>query len=92
MKLRKLKHWPWRVRLLITGKSVWVSPEGEETTEHLPWSTRWAITGIHSNNWWWVNKWGGQECGCVINPLTRRRVLYLMGCPENHCGFDLDED
>ena len=71
-----------RIKLLLTGKAEWCDPETGEVTdrETLDLRTRWAIAGIHSCNWRWVRRFGKRECGCVINPITRRTVLYDMEC------------
>lgn len=82
-----------RFKFLLTGKAVWADPETNETVEETKedWSTRWAIAGIHSANWRWVNRYGLQKCGCTINPITRRRVLYNSKCRQ-HCGsFNLED-
>lgn len=55
-----------RIRFLLFGPETW--------------AVRWAIAGIHSHNWKWVTKWGTQPCGCVINPITCRAVLYNEEC------------
>ena len=60
----------------MTGVVEWVEPEtGKITVELYGWRDRWSIFGPHSFNWWWVKKWGRMECGCMRNPLTRRKVL-----------------
>lgn len=79
-----------RARILATGKLVWEDITGELEVEYVDWRTRWAIAGIHSANWNWVRRWGSQECGCTINPITRRRVLICMACGPLS-DFDLDE-
>lgn len=82
MKLRDLKDFPVRVRLLVTRKFTWVVEEtGYEYTEKYSFREAWSIVGISSYNWWWVNRYGKLACGCTRNPLTRRMVLYLWGCP-----------
>lgn len=78
---------PFRVKLLATGKSVWVDDKGREIKMTDPWSLRWAIAGVHSHRWWWVRRWGKQACGCTLNPLTRRPVLYSFDCP-THLKLD----
>jgi len=80
-----------RIRILATGRLVWEDITGELEVEYVDWRTRWAIAGIHSANWRWVRRWGKQDCGCTINPITRRRVLICMPCgPLSE--FNLDED
>jgi hypothetical protein len=80
-----------RIRILATGRLVWEDITGELEVEYVDWRTRWAIAGIHSANWRWVRRWGKQDCGCTINPITRRRVLICMSCgPLSE--FNLDED
>ena len=81
-----------RIRILVTGKLVWEDIDGGEETDYVDWPTRWAIAGIHSANWRWVRRWGKQECGCTINPITRRRVLISMSCPLKDWPFDLDDE
>lgn len=65
-----------RIKFLVTGMAVW----GDEPPFKEDLRTRWAIAGIHSYNWNWVRRWGKQECGCTINPLTRRKVLHNLKC------------
>jgi hypothetical protein len=83
MKLKDFKAIPWRIQKLITRKFTWVSEEGSYTSKE-PFHITWAIVGIHSYRWWWVRKYGLLPCGCRRNPITRRFVSYLYGCPENH--------
>ena len=82
-----------RIKLLLTGKTVWVDQEtGEETVIYEDWSTSWAIAGIHFHNWRWVRRFGNRKCGCTINPITRRYVLYNMACSIHSIGLRLEED
>jgi hypothetical protein len=81
-----------RIRILATGRLVWEDITGEVEVEYVDWRTRWAIAGIHSYNWWWVRKWGDQDCGCTINPITRRRVLTSTTCPVNGWPFNLCDE
>lgn len=69
-----------RLRVMWNGRVTWTGDDGSVEHERLSWRDRWAIFGMHSYNWWWVRRWGRQACGCVRNPLTRRRVLFCMGC------------
>lgn len=79
-----------RMKPLITGRVSWIDETtGETVVEYEDWRTRWALFGVHSHNWWWVRKYGALECGCTINPITRRRVLTLWGC-KTHCDFEDD--
>lgn len=73
---------PWqRLWVLLTGVVSWIDHDtGKIEQETVDWRTRWALAGIHSYNWWWVRRWGGQACGCTVNPLTRRRVLTDFDC------------
>lgn len=82
-----------RIELLVTGKAEWCDAVTGVVLEKeiLPWRTRWAIAGIHSHNWKWVTKYGARDCGCTINPITRRLVLIQMGCP-THSSFPDCED
>jgi hypothetical protein len=83
-----------RIHALVTGVVEWVDPDTGEVTErdHLSWRDRWALFGIHSWDWRWVRRYGKQGCGCTLNPITRRKVLTRLGCPE-HCPMDwLDDD
>lgn len=78
--------------MLLSGRIEWVDPDtGESEGIYKDWRTAWAIAGIHSANWWWVRKFGKRDCGCTINPLTRRRVLTLWGCPI-HCEITADDE
>ena len=77
-----------RLRILLTGRTEWVDPEtGETEVRYDGLHFAWTIAGIHSYNWRWVRKYGKRDCGCTINPITRRRVLTLWGCPI-HCNKD----
>jgi hypothetical protein len=80
-----------RIRILATGRLVWEDITGELEVEYVDWRTRWAIAGIHSANWRWVRRWGEQDCGCTINPITRRRVLICMSCGPLSVNLDEDE-
>jgi len=83
-----------RLRILLTGRTEWVDETtGQSEVIYEDWRTSWAIAGIHSANWWWVRKYGQLDCGCTINPITRRRVLTLWGC-HTHCDKDdwLDDE
>ncbi|MCH9733604.1 MAG: hypothetical protein K0U78_03475 [Actinomycetia bacterium] len=72
-----------RLRYLLTGRTWSENFDGERRPLTDPWSVRWAVAGIHSYKWWWVKKWGSESCGCTINPLTRRRVLYALECQQH---------
>ena len=73
-----------RLAALATGKVVWEDPAtGETETETMGWRDRWAIFGVHSYNWRWVRRFGKRDCGCTVHPLTRRKVLTRMDCPEH---------
>jgi hypothetical protein len=73
-----------RIRLLVTGRAAWGEPGAEDVeVVKLSWGARWAITGVHSYNWWWVKRWGREPCGCTINPVTRRRLLFDSKCSEH---------
>lgn len=75
--------------MLATGRFSWVDPDtGEELVTHEEWHIRWAIAGWPSYSWWWVRKFGKRDCGCTINPITRRRVLIAMECPDHGRGVD----
>ena len=79
--------------MLLTGRAEWTDPDtGEVEVYYEDWPTSWAIAGIHSHNWWWVRKYGKRDCGCIINPITRRRVLTLWGCHTHCSGKEWDED
>lgn len=79
--------------MLLTGRAEWTDPDtGEVEVHYEDWPTSWAIAGIHSHNWWWVRKYGKRDCGCTINPITRRRVLTLWGCHTHCSGEGWDED
>lgn len=82
--------WSWaRIKRLATGTYVWTSEDGTKvTTEHYNWSIRWSLDGIHSWRWKWVTKYGKRPCGCTINPLTRRHVLYSLECDQHHGHVD----
>lgn len=84
---------PWidRLKVLATGKLTWVGLNGD-STEYLGWRDRWDIVGIHSADWGWVRRYGGLDCGCTHNPLTRRLVLIRMDCAEHCCLGPLQAD
>jgi hypothetical protein len=70
-----------RVRFLATGNAERKdTATGEITKTRESWEVRWALGGVHSHKWWWVNRYGQMDCGCVRNPLTRRMVLYSGDC------------
>lgn len=85
-----------RLAALATGRVEWIDPEdGATEVEWLGWKDRWSIFGVHSDTWRWVRRYGKQDCGCTINPVTRRRVLIRMTCPEHgkpHLFDDLDDE
>ena len=86
-----MKHTFSRLRILATGRAVWVEvATGKETVEHMPWGLRWSLFGVHDRNWWWVNRWGKRACGCTFNPVTRRRVWISGDCRE-HFGLPRSE-
>lgn len=73
-----------RLKFLATGKTTMTdNTTGEVTDIRLPMNWRWTISGVHSHNWKWVNRWGKEPCGCVRNPLTRRKVLVRGDCPDH---------
>lgn len=73
-----------RLRILRTGVCEWVDQDtGQVEVDLLSWRDRWNLFGIHSYTWRWVRKYGTRDCGCTFNPLTRRKVLTLMDCPEH---------
>ena len=81
-----------RIRILVTGRVEWVDPEDNSVeSETLSWRTRWAIFGVHSYKWWWVQKYGALPCGCTSNPITNRRVLTDISC-KVHSGWGDDDD
>lgn len=74
-----------RLKILITRKITWVGKDNQsECVEKTTLSGAWALAGIHSSNWRWVKKYGKMECGCTRNPITRRIVLFWVGCG-THC-------
>jgi hypothetical protein len=80
-----------RLRVLATGRVEWVDPEdGVIEVEWMSWRDRWSIFGVHSCSWRWVRRWGSRPCGCTFNPLTRRKVLTRMSCPEHGMPYLLD--
>lgn len=79
-----------RLYRLTTGKYEWVDVEtGEVSAERYSWRFRWSLDGIHAYRWWWVRKYGLRSCGCTINPLTRRSVMFVLGC-QKHGYINLD--
>lgn len=86
------KNFIARLRFLLTGNAKWTDADGNVEEHRESWKTRWVLAGIHSWQWKWVNKLGKQSCGCTINPITRRKVLYLMNCPNGCDGLDWDFD
>lgn len=65
-----------RIKALITGRIVWEDPlTGQREREHLSWTDRWSLFAPHSYEWRWARRYGRRECGCMINPITRRQVL-----------------
>lgn len=38
------------------------------------------LRGRNSYRWWWVRRYGELPCGCTQNPVTRRRLLSIVGC------------
>lgn len=80
MRMKHIRAIPWRVKVLVTRR--WELFPGHISKETFRFM--WGIVGIHSHNWWWVRKYGRLPCGCARNPLTRRWVWYMYGCPENH--------
>jgi hypothetical protein len=81
----------FRLKFLLDGKAEWIGDNGNVEVTQEDWRTRWAIAGIHSNNWRWVRHWGKMECGCTRNPLTRRIVLYMAGC-NSHCFISFSDE
>lgn len=79
-----------RLRALATGTVHWCDPDTGvvDEVDHLSWRDRWAIFGVHSWAWAWVRRFGERDCGCTINPVTRRRVLTRMDCPEHGVSWD----
>lgn len=70
-----------RLRVLRTGVIEWVDPDtGQIEVELLGWRDRWTLFGVHSYAWRWVRRFGGRDCGCTFNPMTRRKVLTRMDC------------
>lgn len=77
-------HVAARLRILATRRTEWVDQQsGAVEVDRETWRSAWDIAGPHSRNWRWVRRYGTQPCGCVINPLTRRRVTSLVDCPEH---------
>lgn len=84
MRWAEIRYIPWRVKLLVTGVTVWTDSRTGEVEQVRDRSLAWTIAGIHSYKWWWVRKWGGLPCGCTRNPLTRRMVIFSGDCAR-HC-------
>jgi len=79
-----VSEWRARLRVLRTGVCEWVDQDtGQVEVDLLSWRDRWNLFGVHSYTWWWVRKFGKRDCGCTFNPLTRRKVLTLMDCPDH---------
>jgi hypothetical protein len=79
-----MSDWRARLRILRTGVCEWVDPEtGQIEVDLLSWHDRWNLFGVHSSNWRWVRKFGERDCGCTFNPITRRKVLTKMDCPDH---------
>lgn len=79
-----------RAKALATGRVVWEDPlTGETEAETMSWRDRWTVFGVHSYNWAWVRRLGARDCGCTFNPLTRRKLLTRMDCPDH--GLDWAE-
>jgi hypothetical protein len=75
---------PRRIKFLVTGYATTVNEDGTFHARELhSWKIRWAISGVHSRNWKWVNRWGKMPCGCTRNPVTRKLVWIRGDCPEH---------
>lgn len=76
-------RWLWaRLTLLLRRRIETGSAPGQpDQVEHLSLREAWALVGIHTRNWWWVERYGEMPCGCTRNPVTRRIVAYRYGCP-----------
>lgn len=73
-----------RWKFLLNKTTVGFDTEtGEPENFHFSFKGRWSIWGIHSHNWWWVTRYGTRDCGCVYNPLTRKRVLVRWRCDQH---------
>ena len=81
-----------RLKVLATGRVEWCNPHtGEvEEVEHMSWRDRWSVFGVHSYSWKWVRRLGAMHCGCTRNPITRRMVMFRVGC-DDHCRLDLSD-
>lgn len=75
-----MNHFLDRIKLLATGKAIWCNAITGEPhhTEKLDWRCRWAIAGTHPLNWRLIYRLGGQPCGCVRNPFTRRMAALCL--------------
>ena len=78
----------FRLKALLDGKVTWVADDGAEEREVLSWRDRWSLFGVHSHDWWWVRRYGKLHCGCTRNPITRRMVLFRMGCRSHSIGCE----
>lgn len=77
-----MKEFWYRLKMIVTGKIVWVDQDENETWEHNR-RLAWRLAKPNLYNFWWVKKWGKLSCGCTINPITRRRLLTLGSCREH---------
>lgn len=78
-----------RAKALATGRVVWEDPlTGETEAETMSWRDRWTVFGVHSYNWAWVRRLGARDCGCTFNPLTRRKLLTRMDCPDHGVDWE----
>jgi hypothetical protein len=78
---KTLQAQSFRAKFLVTGNTVQTDTEtGEKRPVHFNWSIRWAISGVHSHNWRWVQRLGKLSCGCIRNPVTRRRLPSRRRC------------
>lgn len=78
-----------RIAALITGNVHWTDEDtGEQFTTYENWALRWCIAGWPSHDWWWVRKYGKRDCGCTINPITRRHLLVAPECDIHGMGDD----
>jgi hypothetical protein len=79
-----MSDWRARLRILRTGVCEWVDPDtGQIEVDLLSWRDRWNLFGVHSADWRWVRRFGERDCGCTFNPITRRKVLTKMDCPDH---------
>lgn len=89
--MEKLAELRERIRILATRRTVW--GDGDDVhVDRESWSSAWAIAGVHSWEWRWVRRYGAMECGCTLNPVTRRIVLVNMACEEHGVGIDAPVD